>query len=140
MRRVYTAHLAAVSLFTDCSRSELQRIASIADELDDRAGTVIVQQGRTGHELYLVLEGAATVWRDGDRVAELGPGDYFGELGLLARAERDASVVAATDVHLLVIGQRPFLALVDEVPRLATKMLRLMAHRLRASDLDGLPV
>jgi CRP-like cAMP-binding protein len=77
------------------------------------------------------------VRRNNRKVAELAPGQYFGELSLLDRGPRTATVVADTDMKVLVLGQREFLGVLDDVPGLAYKILRIMAGRLRDADLKN---
>src|SRR5688500_13096357 len=88
--------LGEVPLFSACSRKDLQKIAKASDEVEVKAGRVLVDQGKTGHEFFLILDGNATVRANNRKVANLGPGDYFGELSLLSREPRDASVTADT--------------------------------------------
>ena len=102
-----------------------------------KAGRVLVEQGRLGHEFFLILEGKASVRRNNRKLAELGTGQYFGELSLLDKGARDATVVADTDMKLLVLGQREFLGVLDDVPSLSYKILRIMASRLREADLKN---
>jgi CRP-like cAMP-binding protein len=129
--------LAEVPLFSACSRKDLQKIAKASDEVEVRAGRVLVDQGKTGHEFFLILDGSATVRANNRKVATLGSGDYFGELALLSREPRDASVTADTDMKLLILGQREFTGLLDSIPGLASKILAIMARRLRAADLKN---
>lgn len=129
--------LADVPLFSACSRKDLQKIAKASDEVDVKTGRVLVDQGKTGHEFFLILDGKATVRANNRKVAGLGPGDYFGELALLSREPRDASVTADTDMKLLILGQREFTGLLDSIPGLASKILAIMARRLRQSDLKN---
>lgn len=131
----YLDHLAEVPLFSAATRKDLQRIARASDEVDVSAGRVLVEQGRLGHEFFLILDGTASVRRDNRKVATLEAGQYFGELSLLDKGPRTATVVADTDMKLLVLGQREFLAVLDDVPGLAYKILRIMANRLREADL-----
>jgi len=133
----YLDHLAEVPLFSGASRKDLQAIARASDEIDVKAGRVLVEQGRLGHEFFLILDGKASVRRNNRKVAELGTGQYFGELSLLDKGPRDATVVADTDMKLLVLGQREFLGVLDDVPTLSYKLLRIMAHRLREADLKN---
>ena len=121
-------------LFSACTKRDLQVIGRASDEVSVAAGKVLTEEGRPGHEFYLILEGEATVRRKARKVATLGAGQYFGELSLLDRGPRTASVVAETDMRLLVLGQREFNGILDEVPGLAHKVLRTMAERLRESD------
>jgi CRP-like cAMP-binding protein len=129
-----TDRLAAVPLFSALSKKELEQVDQAADELDVEAGHEIVTQGRTGHEFFLILSGQAKVKRDGTEVATLGPGQFFGELALLDKGPRSATVVADTDMKLVVLGQREFAGLLDTVPGLAAKILTGVAQRLRESD------
>ena len=128
-------HLAEVPLFSACTRKDLQRIAQASDEVNVKAGRVLVEEGRIGHEFFLIMDGKASVRRKNRKVAELGPGAYFGELALLDKGPRTATVVAETDMTVLVLGQREFLAVLDDVRGLAYKILRIMAGRLREADL-----
>jgi CRP-like cAMP-binding protein len=127
-------HLAQVRLFRACSRKELTTIGRASDEVRVGAGKTIVEEGQTGHEFFLILDGNATVSRKGRKVATLGPGDYFGELALLDRGPRNATVKADGDMEILVLGQREFSGVLDEVPTIAHKLLSSMATRLREAD------
>jgi CRP-like cAMP-binding protein len=127
-------HLAQVRLFRACSRKELTTIGRASDEVRVSAGKTIVEEGQTGHEFFLILDGTASVQRNGRKVAALGPGDYFGELALLDRGPRNATVKADDDMEVLVLGQREFSGVLDEVPTIAHKLLASMATRLREAD------
>ncbi|HEX9681759.1 MAG TPA: cyclic nucleotide-binding domain-containing protein [Acidimicrobiales bacterium] len=126
--------LATVPLFSACAKKDLSTIARVADEVTAPAGKELVREGDTGHEFFLILDGKATVRRDGEDVATLGSGGFFGEMALLDRLPRSASVIADTDMRLLVIGRREFGGVIDEVPGLGHKLLQAMAHRLREAD------
>jgi len=128
------AQLAKVRLFSSLNKKELGLVAKASDVVSVPAGTQIVTEGTSGREFYLLLEGSATVRRNGRKIATLGPGDYFGEMALLDRGPRSATVVADTDCSLLVLGQREFLAVIDQVPVVALKLLVSMAARLREAD------
>ena len=134
-RTEHLGHLAEVPLFSACTRKDLEKIARASDEVEVKAGRVLVEQGRPGHEFFLILEGEASVRRDNRKVATLTKGQYFGELSLLDRGPRTATVTADTDMRVLVLGQREFLGVLDDVPGLSYKILRIMAHRLREADL-----
>jgi CRP-like cAMP-binding protein len=126
--------LSQVRLFSAFNKKELGLIARASDEISVPAGKELVKQGSPGHEFFLILEGECSVRRDGRHVATLKDGDYFGELALLDRAPRNASVVAETPATFLVLGQREFSAVLDDVPVLAHKMLTIMAGRVREAD------
>ncbi len=126
--------LAHVPLFSALSKRDLQRVAKASDEVPIRAGQVLVEQGRTGHEFFLILDGEAVVRRNNRKVATLTPGQYFGELAILDRGPRSASVIANTDMRVLVLGQREFTGVLDSIPGMSAKILTTMAQRLREAD------
>jgi CRP/FNR family transcriptional regulator, cyclic AMP receptor protein len=127
-------HLANVPLFSGCSRKELEKIARAGDEITMTAGSVIVDQGQTGREAFVVLDGTVTVKRNGRKINAAGPGAVVGELSLLDHGPRTATVVCETDCELLVIDQRHFRAVLEDVPVIAVKLLASLASRIR--DLD----
>lgn len=130
----YLDHLAKVPLFSALSKKELQTIARASDDVEVPKGKVLVEEGKPGHEFFLIIGGNASVKRGKREIAKLGPGQYFGELALLDRGPRSASVVAKDDMEVLVLGQREFAGVIDEVPSLAHKLLTTMAQRLRDAD------
>jgi CRP-like cAMP-binding protein len=127
-------HLAQVGMFSSLNKKELAMVARASDVVSVAPGTEIVREGDFGHEFYLLLQGTATVRRAGRKVAQLGEGDYFGELALLDRGPRSATVVSDGDCEILVIGQREFVGVLDQVPAVARKLLASMAARLREAD------
>ena len=133
-RDSYLDHLASTPLFAACSRRELQRIAKAGDELTVDEGTVLVEQGATGRECYIVLDGKAAVRRGGRKVATVGPGDAIGELSLLDHGPRTATVVAESEMTLLVLGSRQFAGVLEDVPSLARKLMASLASRIRELD------
>ena len=126
--------LGRIWLFSACSKKDLTTIGRAADEVTVPAGRVLTEEGKPGHEFYLILLGQASVKRGRRKVATLGPGRYFGELSLLDKGPRSATVVADTDMTLLVLGQREFSGVMGEAPSVAQKMLGAMAGRLREAD------
>jgi CRP/FNR family transcriptional regulator, cyclic AMP receptor protein len=130
----FVDHLKQATLFRTCSRKDLQKVARRSEDRRVAAGTTIVSEGESGNEFFVILDGTASVSRQGQKVATLGPGGTFGELALLVDAPRNATVAADTDMQLVVVGQREFTALLDELPGFARKMLAGTAHRLREAD------
>ena len=126
--------LAGVKLFSSLNKKELGLVSRASDVIDVPAGTEIVKEGEIGHEFYLILRGSATVRRNGRKVASLGPGSYFGEMSLLDKGPRSATVVTDEASSLVVLGQREFGAVLDQVPAVAHKLLVSMAGRLRDAD------
>jgi CRP-like cAMP-binding protein len=131
---VFVDHLAEVPLFSACSKKDLQQVARRAEDIRVETGKVLVNEGSAGAEFFVIIDGNAKVSRHGHEVATLGPGDFFGDLALLDRAPRNATVTAATPMELVVLGQREFSAIIDEVPGFAHKLLAGLARRLRAYD------
>jgi CRP-like cAMP-binding protein len=109
-------------------------VAKRAEDIRVDAGKVLVSEGSAGAEFFVILDGQAKVSRHGQEVATLGPGQFFGDLALLDRAPRNATVTAVNPMELVVLGQREFSALIDEVPGFAHKLLAGLARRLRAFD------
>lgn len=127
-------YLRTVPLFSALSRRELEQVLRVAEQLDVSAGDELVTEGRIGREFFLILSGRAVVRRHQRKVAELGPGQWFGELALLDNEPRSATVRALTDMRLLVLGQAEFAGVVQTLPGIAAKLLYGMAHRLREAD------
>lgn len=134
-RDQYLEHLQEVPMFSACTKRDLQLIGRHAENITVPAGKVIMQEGKSGDEFFIVATGKASVKRSGREVAVLGPGDYFGELALLDRAPRNASVTATTELEVFVLGRREFNGLVAEIPTLSRKLMVGMARRLH--DLDA---
>jgi CRP/FNR family transcriptional regulator, cyclic AMP receptor protein len=126
--------LARVPLFSASSKRDLSRIASLVDRIDVREGKVLTRQGKPGQEAFIIVEGEAKVAMKGRRSAKLGPGEFFGELALLDRGPRSATVTAETDMVLLVVDSRGFSALLDDVPSVRRAVMRAMAARLRDAE------
>jgi CRP/FNR family transcriptional regulator len=131
-----TSGLAAVPLFSACSKRDLQIVARHTEVVNVAAGTLVVEEGGKGDAFFFILAGEAKVRRRGRTVATLGPGRFFGELALLDPAPRDATVVATSPLTLGVLGTRVFRAIVRDVPAMSEKLLRGMAQRLREADLS----
>jgi CRP-like cAMP-binding protein len=126
--------LRGLDLFAGCSRNELALIAANLTEHRARAGDVLIEEGRTGRELIVLVEGTATV-RRGDRVVgRLGPGEVAGEVALLDHGPRTARVVADGPVLALVCTRVEFTTLIDGVPGFARALLPGLARRVRAAD------
>jgi len=117
-------------LFAGCSKSELRALASSADELDLREGTVLTREGRAGREFFVLVSGTAKVTKDGRKVADLGEGDWFGEIALLTDTPRTATVTATSPVDVLVITDRSFRRTVETMPSIALKILSSVGDRL----------
>ena len=135
IKRVYIDHLKNVGLFSECSRKDLEKIASRSDVVDLPAGRVLMHEGKPGSEAFVVLKGRVAVRRNGRKVTELGEGSMVGELSLLDQGERSATVDCLTDCTLLVLSRGALLGALEEVPALTHKLFASLASRLR--DIDG---
>jgi len=133
-RDAFIEHLAQVPLFATLSRKELGLVARRAEDVSVPAGKELCREGEMGHQYFVILEGSAKVTRHGRRIATLGPGNAFGELSLLSRAPRNATIVAETPMELVVLGQREFAGIIDDVPGFARKLLSALAERVRVAD------
>jgi CRP/FNR family transcriptional regulator, cyclic AMP receptor protein len=137
-RDEYLGHLAAVPLFSHCSKAELKEVGKVADEVTVPAGTVLARQGAVAFELFVIVSGTATVTRDGRKIATVGPGGFVGELAVIARTPRTATVTADSDLDLLVLTPIGLDQLLDDIPGLAKHLLFEVAGRLASSIQDPL--
>jgi CRP-like cAMP-binding protein len=127
--------LKGVPLFAGCSKSELQRIAGLADELDLGEGATLIREGERGREFIIVADGSVRVTRGGKKLRDLGAGDYVGEIALVADVPRTATVTATSPVRLLVVTDRAFRTVLEQMPSIATKVLQSLGERLHSDAL-----
>lgn len=119
-----------VPLFSGCSKRELAQIASVADEVSFDSGRTLIQEGRSGREFIVVVDGKVDVRKKGKKLPVRGGDAFFGELALLTDAPRSATVTTTTPVRALVISDRAFRRLLETSPSIQTKVLRSLAERL----------
>ncbi len=132
----YNEHLKGVPLFADLDDDELVEVSQAATELYYRAGKVLIREGTEAHEMFVVTEGTLEVSRDGEPIAEIGPGGFAGEMALMTHAHRNATVTAKTDVSVIHIDGREFTSILHDIPRVAVKMLPVIAGRVAANSDD----
>jgi CRP/FNR family transcriptional regulator, cyclic AMP receptor protein len=123
-------------LFEDLSRKQLAHLAGLTDDLEVPAGTVVCKEGNRGREFFVIIEGEATVTRDGKQVATIASGDFFGEIALLERVVRTATVSAAPPLSFFVITDQAFRAVLNTDPGIERKILRTLARRLLSMSGD----
>ncbi|MBT8201682.1 MAG: cyclic nucleotide-binding domain-containing protein [Acidimicrobiia bacterium] len=126
--------LRAVPLFANLDDGELADVGRHADEVSVGEGKVLVTQDTSGNSFYVIIEGRADVMKDGQKLAELGDGDFLGEMALLEDLPRSATVVTTAPTRVLEMHRRDFSSVLDSAPHLARKMLATLAHRLRHAD------
>lgn len=127
-------YLAQVPMFTECNKRELGEIARHLDQVVARAGTKLTNEGSLASQFGIIVEGSATVRRNKRKLAQLGPGDFWGEMALLLKEKSSATVTTEEDSKLLVMHARDFSHLLDEVPTLARKLATGLAARLLEAD------
>jgi CRP-like cAMP-binding protein len=124
------ASLKDVPLFADLSRRVRRIVAQHADEVELAAGTEIVSEGALAYELFVIVEGTADVSEDGAKIAEVGPGDVVGEIGVLKTHMRTATVTATTPVKAIVVYGPELTALGETMPEVFTELESLIEERL----------
>jgi len=121
--------LSGIPLFACLSKKGRRRVAEIADEVDVPAGKELIHEGRFAYEFFVIEEGTAKVVRDGQYLDELGPGDFFGEMGLLENAPRNADVIAETPLTVMVLRGPALKELERDAPELARRLRRSVEQR-----------
>ena len=125
---------AAVPLFSGCSKRELKLLAKSA-EIEPRAtGATLMTEGEAGNCAYVIIQGACRVLRNGRRVARIEAGGVVGELSMLNRGPRNATVVADSPLEVAVIRRGEFLSLLEASPSISRKLLEALAARVQALD------
>jgi CRP-like cAMP-binding protein len=124
--------LSAATLFEGVDAAGMARLAAVVVEVDFAADHVIARQGDIGSGLFVITSGGVRVVRDGQQIAELGPGAFFGELSVLDGQPRTAQVIATVPTTCLALSTWDFEAVVREEPSVALAILRGLAGRLRA--------
>jgi CRP/FNR family transcriptional regulator, cyclic AMP receptor protein len=126
--------LARAPLFHGLSRKHLIELAKVTDDLDVDAGRVLCREGQRGREFFVIIDGEAEVSRDGEALATLGPGDFFGEIALIDHVPRTATVTARTALRFFVLTSQAFWGLLDRSPDVERTILRALAKRLIAQS------
>jgi CRP-like cAMP-binding protein len=122
--------LKRVPLFSKLDKKGLQDVAHIADELDLPSGKEMATEGDRGREFFVLLKGEAEVTKGGQRINTMKEGDFFGEIALVTKMPRTASVTATTDVDVLVITERAFDSLIKKSPEIARGVAEALAERV----------
>jgi CRP-like cAMP-binding protein len=124
--------LKSVALFSSLTPDQLRFVAQQADTIDVPAGKQLATEGRFAYEFFVIEDGTAEVTREGAPIATLGPGDFFGEIGLLEAERRTASVVASSPMRLVVLTGGAFKWIEREMPGVAARVREEIARRLEA--------
>jgi CRP/FNR family cyclic AMP-dependent transcriptional regulator len=128
--------LADIPLLAELSDEDLVVLAELMREIEVEAGSYVVQQGELSYKFYVILEGTAAVDREGEHLADLGPGDFFGEMGIVGHSRRNADVVATSPMRMVVLVGWDLRMLMDEFPRLRRRIQHSIVDRAEASPTE----
>ena len=132
-RSLYQTYLSSIPMFRSCTSEQLDRLAELGTAVN-ATHTDVVREGDRGDDFFVITSGKGRVTRGGREVAELGPGDYFGELSLFDPAPRNATVTAVGSMSLVSLSRDAFLRALDEMPQIRDTLLHGMAHRIHELD------
>jgi CRP/FNR family cyclic AMP-dependent transcriptional regulator len=123
------ARLKSIPLFAELSDGEREQVARWADEVDVPEGKHLVDEGKFGYEFFVIEEGTAEVRHGEDKLKELGPGDFFGEIALVEHQRRTASVIATSPLRTIVMFGRDFGQMESEMPSVAARIRQAIEER-----------
>jgi CRP/FNR family cyclic AMP-dependent transcriptional regulator len=124
--------LKSIALFESLPRDAMRTVAQHADELDVDEGTELVRQGEFAYEFFVLEDGSADVIRDGERIAQLGPGDFLGEMGIVRQVVRNATVVMTSPATVIVMTSQDFRAMQRSNPTVASQIESAVEERCQA--------
>ena len=131
---MFETQLKEVPFFSTLSKRELSTVAQQIDEIDVAPGRVLARQGDLGHEFFVILDGTAEVTRGDTRLAELGPGDFFGEMALVDEERRTATVTATSPMRVLVMTRQAFRAIDRSMPAVHATIVKAIEDRRAATQ------
>jgi CRP/FNR family cyclic AMP-dependent transcriptional regulator len=129
--------MARIPIFSECSKKELREISKLLTSIKVKPGEVLAEQGKPGHHFVVIEHGRATVRRDGNDIGTLGPGDFFGELAMIADAPRTATVVADEEMLVWIVSHGEFSSLLRGSPPIAMNVLVSAVKRLYNDNQRG---
>jgi CRP/FNR family cyclic AMP-dependent transcriptional regulator len=121
----------SVPLFSHTTGRELAALAAEADELILPAGKELTRQGERGREFMVIIDGSATVSKNGRTINKLGVGDFIGEIALLSDVPRTATVTTTSETTVLVLTDRAFKRVADKIPSVHKSLLAALSERLQ---------
>jgi CRP-like cAMP-binding protein len=123
------SQLASIDLFSSLSKRERSEIATRAEEIEVPSGTHLVREGEFAYEFFVIEDGSAEVVRDGEHIADLGPGDFLGEMGIVTQSPRNASVVAREPTRVMVLSEQDFRGVARSFPTVAEQIREAVRER-----------
>ncbi len=129
-RQEIADHLAALPLFSGCSKRELRHLAGLTHRHQLEVDQPLFEQGQPASAAYVIVAGEVEVLRDGQSITRLGPGEVVGELGLLLRRAHSATATATTPLEVVALPQAALKEAIEQVPGLAWNLLQAVAERL----------
>jgi CRP-like cAMP-binding protein len=126
--------LKGVPLLAGLGKHEIEEVGRLAEEVDVEAGHVLMREGASAAEFFVIVDGAVRIERNGGTIASLGPGDFLGEIALVDNGLRTATATTQSASKLLVVGHREFHSLMDQFPTIRTCVLQALAARVRILD------
>jgi CRP-like cAMP-binding protein len=126
--------LKRVPLLEGLGRREIEEVSRLAEEIDVPAGRALMREGETGSEFFVLIDGTVAIDRGGARIRTVQPGDFFGEIALLAEGPRTATATTESPAKVLVLGHREFHSLMDRFPAIRTCVLESLAKRIRTLE------
>jgi len=124
--------LQSIPLFESLPRDARRVVAQHADEVDAPEGTQLVRQGEFAYEFFVIEQGGAAVERDGEHIADLGPGDFLGEMGIVSKAVRNATVTTTADSRVIVMTEQAFRSMSHSNPDIASRIQDAVEERCQA--------
>jgi CRP/FNR family transcriptional regulator, cyclic AMP receptor protein len=132
------SRLKGIALFAQLSKRERSKLARHLVEVEVPLGEHVVKEGEISHEFFVIEEGTAAVISSGKHLTDLGPGDFLGEIGLVQRSDRTASVIATSPIKAIVMAEEDFLAMSRSIPEVARQIDAAMQERLERDRQFGL--
>lgn len=118
-------------LLADLSKRDIEEVGRLADEVDVRAGRVLLKEGDPGREFFVIIDGQIAITKEGRHLRTMGAGEFLGDIALVVERPRTATATAVTDSRLLVVGHREFHSLMEQFPSIRVSVLESIALRLR---------
>ncbi len=123
------SELRSIPLFESLTTEERRAVAQHADELEAAEGTELVRQGEFAYEFFVIEKGTAEVTRDGEHVADLGPGDFLGEMGIVEHAVRNATVATTSPARVIVMTAQAMRSMAKLNPGVADRIRTAVEER-----------